>query len=57
VHLILYTYHRELGEEDFIVDVEGVSDDGNSSVIENEGDVHTHIRTLAEHIIAAIPDR
>ncbi|KAF6021538.1 Camta [Bugula neritina] len=47
---------REL-EKRLIVDVEGVSDDGNSSVIENEGDVHTHIRTLAEHIIAAIPDR
>ena len=58
-------------EEDSIVDIEGISDDDvdaadpedeaeeSCSVIEtsDSSEPQNRIRTLAEHIIAAIPDR
>lgn len=46
----------ELDDEDSIVDVEALSDNESSSVIEPDRENY-RIRTLAEHIIAAIPDR
>ncbi|XP_067950897.1 calmodulin-binding transcription activator 2-like isoform X2 [Watersipora subatra] len=47
---------RDLDDEDTFVDVEALSDNENSSTTEPERD-NSRIRTLAEHIIAAIPDR